>query len=122
MKTRTAAILSGLAFLFVAAVTMPTLPLVAVASALGGAACGLLMKRLLGAEASDGTDLCHVIVLSGCGTILGVEFFSAQPVAELSRAHFAPTIESLFFNFGGFILAYVVMCFVIFVVILGSQT
>ena len=122
MKARMTTVLAGSAFFLVAATTVSFMPLAAVASAVAGVACALLMKRSRGAGASDVADLCRIVVLSGCGSILGVEFFSARSVLEFDRARLAPVFEDLFFNFGGFALGYVVVCFVIFVVIMGSQT
>jgi uncharacterized membrane protein YedE/YeeE len=121
MKARTAAIVSGWALLLVAAATIWVQPLVAVASSLGGAGCALLQERFRAAEASDVADLYRITILSGCVSVLVVELFSAPFVQALGRTLLAPAIESLFFNFKGFILGYVVVCFTLFTVIMGSQ-
>jgi len=121
MKARAAAIVLGSALLLVAAATIWVHPLVAVASSLGGAGCVLLQERFGAAERSDVADLYRIAVLSGCISVVGVELFAAPVVQGLGRALLAPVTERLFFNFKGFILGYVVVCFTVFTVILGSQ-
>jgi hypothetical protein len=57
----------------------------------------------------------------GCASVLVMELFSAPFVLAFGRTFLAPRVESLFFNFKGFIVGYGVVCVVLLVAIMGSQ-
>jgi hypothetical protein len=118
MNLRALTLASGAALSAVAAATIWAMPLIAVAAAIGGAGCGLFLKRSQGAEASDVTNLSSIIMVSACGSVLMIELCSSRPVVEFARAHLVGVVERLLFNFGDFINGYLVVCFVLLVAIM----